>query len=80
MLLALFASMTSLALACLAFTGYELWCSGTEQRGLSVHDELVWVCAALVVLMAVTAAFMLAWRMQHVIGDLIRHIIRRPGN
>ena len=75
MLLALFASMTSLALACLAFTGYELWCSGAEQRGLSVRDELVWAYAALVVLMAWTIAFMLAWRIQHVIGDPIRHII-----
>ncbi|HTS18826.1 MAG TPA: ATP-binding protein [Verrucomicrobiae bacterium] len=76
MLLALFASTTSLALACIAFTGYELWCSGAEQRGLGVSDDLLWAYASLIVLAAWGAAFVLAWRMQRAIAHPIRHIIR----
>jgi len=76
MLLALFASTTSLALACIAFSAYELWCSGAEQQGLGVSDKLVCVYASLIVIIAWGAAFLLAWRMQRAIAHPIRHMIR----
>ncbi len=74
--LALIASTTSLAVACIAFTAYELWCSGNEQEGLSASSALVLLYAGVVVVATWGATLRLAWRVQQEIAGPILQLIR----
>jgi two-component system, sensor histidine kinase and response regulator len=75
-LLAVFASTTTLALACIAFTFYELWCYGSDERGLGASTTLVLVYAGLVLLATWGAALLLAWRVQKAIAGPILHLVK----
>ena len=75
-LLAVLASTTTLALACIAFTFYELWCYGSDGRGLGASTGLVLGYAGVVVLGTWGAALLLAWRVQTAIAGPILHLVK----
>jgi signal transduction histidine kinase/AmiR/NasT family two-component response regulator/HPt (histidine-containing phosphotransfer) domain-containing protein len=75
-LMTLLASAATLALACVAFAGYELWSFGYEQQGLSASSTLVLTYAGIVLVATLATAFLLAWRVQQEIAGPIRQLIR----
>ena len=74
-LLALLASTSTLALACVAFTYYELRCNGADEGGLRVDTSLIFASSGLILLAAWGFALLLAWRAQRAISGPLLHLI-----
>ncbi len=72
----LLASAATLALACVAFAGYELWMSGYEQKGLNASSTLILAYAGMVLVATLAMTLLLAWRLQREIAGPIQQLIR----
>jgi len=75
-LLTVLANTATLALACVAFAGYELWCNSPSQSGLRVGTVPILLAAGTVLLAAWVSALLMAWRAQRAIAGPIDHLVR----